>query len=320
MICDHSFSEPSTENSIDLISNDSDHIYDNPIVIETISNDKFPVYLVMLNTGNRKLAMKVFPYVDNQISNYFLNEIRFSLLFHKNVVCIQHYDYLVEISNPKSSTSTQISRLFMEYAPHGDMYEAIVERGIPFNETFTRTYFHQLIDGLEFLHSHGIAHLDLKPENLLLGEDFQLKICDFDLSYIRGDQVVQSNGTCDYRAHELLNNKCRNPYAADIFSVGILLFFMKTQGTLPQSENDDLQITRYELLQHDNRKFWHTHCKTLGKDMNFFNDEFKELFNSLTKENPEERAKISDIKKSKWYNDKIYTTEQLKKRLIYFYD
>jgi serine/threonine protein kinase len=316
MISDHSFSEVSCETSYDLIAQDPNHLYENPIFIKNICDGKFPVHLILLHTGNLRLAMKVFPYQDNEVSPYFLNEIRFSLLFHKNVVCIQHYDFSIENNTPKSLQTGKASRLFMEYAPYGDVFEAIINRGIPFNETLTRTYFRQLIDGLEFLHSHGIGHLDLKPENLLLGEDFMLKICDFDLSYMRDDVSVTSFGTCDYRAPELLKHKCTNPYAADIFSIGILLFFMKTQGNLPYNENDK---TRYELLQNDNRKFWQAHCQDLEKEWSFFSDDFKELFNSLTRENPDERTKISDIKKSKWYSGKIYSNQELKKFLSYFY-
>lgn len=51
-----------------------------------------------------------------------------------------------------------------------------------FTEKIVRTYFHQLVDALEYLHKSGIAHLDLKPENIALGDKFMLKIMDFELS------------------------------------------------------------------------------------------------------------------------------------------
>lgn len=47
-----------------------------------------------------------------------------------------------------------------------------------------RLYFlSQFVEGLRFLHSHHIFHLDLKPQNLLIGKAFILKITDFGESY-----------------------------------------------------------------------------------------------------------------------------------------
>ena len=63
----------------------------------------------------------------------------------------------------------------MEYAKHGDFFDALITHRVPFNETLIRTYFHQLIDAMDALHSKGAAHLDIKLENLLIGDDYTLK-------------------------------------------------------------------------------------------------------------------------------------------------
>lgn len=90
-----------------------------------------------------------------------------------------------------------------------------------------------MIDGLEYLHNEGVSHLDIKPDNILLSKDFELKICDFDLSYLEGDEKIKSNGTKYFRAPELFFNHCSNTKKADIFSAGILLFILKSGGILP---------------------------------------------------------------------------------------
>jgi len=283
-----------------------------PMYIKTLSQGKFPIFLIMLPHNSQLYAMKVFDYRENKISNYFLNEIRFFMMSHRNVICIQYYNGLVEANLAGDNESINVSYLLMEYAPYGDLFDAIITNNIPFDEILTRTYFQQLINGLEYLHSLGIAHLDIKPENLLLGENFQLKLCDFDLSYINGDSYIKSLGTKDYRAPELKEKRCQDVSAADIFSAGIILFFMMTGGELPLQEGELTEDhDLYDLLQNNTRKFWRYFCTSRGLKQTFFNKDFKELFSAMLDFDPKKRPTIQEIKKSKWYNGRIYSQEEL---------
>lgn len=65
-----------------------------------------------------------------------------------------------------------------EIAEGGEMFFYVKNSG-KFPERIARFYFHQMINALEFLHSKGIAHRDIKPDNILLGLDFNIKISDF---------------------------------------------------------------------------------------------------------------------------------------------
>mmetsp|Transcript_117071 Transcript_117071/g.164592 ORF Transcript_117071/g.164592 Transcript_117071/m.164592 type:complete len:129 (+) Transcript_117071:377-763(+) len=92
----------------------------------------------------------------------------------------------------------------MEFAPYGDFVEAVESFNFAEDEKLCRTYFHQLIAGLEHLHKNGVAHTDLKLENLLIGDEFKLKIADFDLCFKHGDKNIRSRGTKYYRAPEMI--------------------------------------------------------------------------------------------------------------------
>jgi len=163
----------------------------------------------------------------------------------------------------------------------------------------------------------GCAHLDLKPENLLLGADFQLKIADFDTSYVYGDPRILAKGTRFKRAPELLGPKDKIiPIAADIFAAGIILFLFKTGGKLPQTEelmNDGKNLL--ELMFRNHEEFWRYHLKNMKKEDGFFDRAFRTLFMGMTKENPSHRFSIYEIKNSYWYNLPIYSDEELAEKM-----
>lgn len=66
-----------------------------------------------------------------------------------------------------------------------------------------RTYFHQLIDAIEFMHDCAVAHLDIKAENLLLDEDYSLKIADFGFSMKCTHPITRKVGTEGYMSPEI---------------------------------------------------------------------------------------------------------------------
>ena len=63
-----------------------------------------------------------------------------------------------------------------EYCPRGKLFEFLMFTG-RLGKTATRTYSHQLLNGLNAMHRSGYVPRDLKPENLLLDYDFTLKVC-----------------------------------------------------------------------------------------------------------------------------------------------
>jgi len=115
----------------------------------------------------------------------------------------------------------------MEYAPHGTLHDFFAKYEQALDEKLARTYFHQLIAGLEYLHDNNVAHMDIKLDNIAIGYHYQMKFIDFDLSLNLTDNFLMSKGTQDYRARELLKGKRpANLKACDIYSLGIVLFCM----------------------------------------------------------------------------------------------
>ncbi|KAK7602219.1 hypothetical protein V9T40_009660 [Parthenolecanium corni] len=88
----------------------------------------------------------------------------------------------------------------------------------------------QILTGLSFLHKYKIAHLDLKPQNLLITSSFphcDIKLCDFGISRVieNGIELREILGTPDYVAPEVLNYEPIS-LATDIWSVGVLAYVL----------------------------------------------------------------------------------------------
>lgn len=274
--------------------------------IERISNSKFPIYKALSLREKKPYAMKVFPYIDGKPNSYFLNESSFSSLSHVNVVsCKKVIPKQKVIIN---GNSFEASYILYELA-RCDFLHLVGYPEFLLNEKLVRTYFRQLIEGIEYLHSNGIYHMDLKPDNLLLGQDSNLKICDFDLAIREGASANTRAGTYGYRAPELKDNECEDPAKADIFSCGVLLFLLKF-GCFPFLENKSVEGNDlFYLLGNKPETFWNIHKrKSPGVS---YTESFKELFQGLVRHDPKKRLSINEIKRSSWYLGPVYSQEEL---------
>jgi len=303
MICEEVFQEETFVEQQPAVPNDL-------VIFGELNKAKYSVVGAFSPSLNMKFAVKMFPFVRNQVNPHFVKEASFMPLKHQNIISI--LDCRVQQIVPVQNTLVQISCIVMELAPFGDFFDLIITKKIKFDEKLARTYFHQLLDGVEYIHENGAAHLDLKLENLLLSEDFSLKITDFDTAHINSQEQVTSRGTNSYRAPEILGKNCRNAQAADIYSLGVLLFAFLCGGKLPYKEQSIGKGNDFFSLMINNKTlFWEKHCEMQRREQAFFSQDFKSLFESLVEANPKKRATISDIKNSNWYNQPIYSQEAL---------
>lgn len=95
----------------------------------------------------------------------------------------------------------------MELAEGGSLFEYV--KILPFNEDLARNYFRQLIEGIDYMHGHGVVHRDLKMENLLFDGAFNLKIADFGFNcpttgHDGSGWCKTAIGTASYRAPEIM--------------------------------------------------------------------------------------------------------------------
>lgn len=281
------------------------------VLVEEIGASKATVFLGYLASSQMPVAVKVYPHRQRRVSTSFLNEASFAHLCHPNITQVAYTSpkYTLAISE---GVNVNTSIIVMQLAPNGDFLNLLITNQIKLDARLARTYFHQLVSAMEYMHTNGVAHQDLKLDNLLLDEDFQLKICDFDVAWKEGDVISNNVGTLNYRAPEICNKVCSDAKKTDIYSAGILLFLFKCGGVLPHLEDQLFDGANLRDLLHNNTDaFWQKHCHIQKKRTAFFDNDFKQLFTAMVHPDPEKRCTIEQIKESKWYQGETYSQSEV---------
>lgn len=186
----------------------------------------------------------------------------------------------------RDETTYPCFAIILEFVGGGELFDFIAETG-KFSEKVTRTYFHQMMNGLYHMHSKGYAHRDIKPENILLGRDFILKLADFGFSCMikgkDGSGVLHTKlGTEGYMAPEVPMKNYEGS-STDIFAAGVILFIMYAGN--PPFEKATPNDPYYKLVKEKNfATFWKAHSRR--RPVGFFSDSFKDLFQRMVSFNP----------------------------------
>lgn len=199
---------------------------------------------------------------------------------------------VIELPNSKA--------LVLELAPNGELFDRILESK-RFDEGMARKYFQQLMSAVAYCHKKGVVHRDLKAENLLLGEDGSLKVCDFGLSrYTTTQRAFTSEkekqilftslaGSTDYQAPEMiLSTNGYEGTLCDVWSAGVILFFMLT-GRLPFSGRDD-----NETEKNITEGKW-------DKGNRHLTSEARDLINRILVNDPRKRMTMEAIVHHPWF-------------------
>lgn len=111
---------------------------------------------------------------------------------------------------------------------NGDLLEVIQSNCLSYE--MYMTIMTQVIDAICFLHSKGIAHLDIKPENILMDENMVPKLADFGCCETPESRkyIFRGRGTIAYISPEVIMEKGTDHRPADVWALGILLYVVVT--------------------------------------------------------------------------------------------
>ena len=107
-------------------------------------------------------------------------DIMTELAAHPNIIKLMD-NGVSTYTKVASGKQKEVAFIVFELANGGELFTFIADTG-RFSEPVARYYFKQLLEGLEYCHNKGVAHRDLKLENLLIDEQFKVRIADFGFS------------------------------------------------------------------------------------------------------------------------------------------
>lgn len=184
------------------------------------------VYKAKQRSLERPVAIKILPPefgVEPEFAERFKSEARaMAKMNQTNIVAV--YDF--------GLTSGGHLYLVMEWVEGPTLHEIIHKGSIPAQRAADLGM--QLCDALTYAHNHKILHRDIKPGNIMVNQDGQVKVADFGLARpMTGEAEENPYGTPDYAAPEILDRGVVDQ-RVDIFAAGIVLYEMLT-GRVPKT-------------------------------------------------------------------------------------
>lgn len=164
----------------------------------------------------------------------------------------------------------------MEYCPNGDMTK-VIGSDVP----DIVSYAHDILMGLYVIHSAGLVHRDLKPDNVLFKADGKMALTDFgvvgDVNHKTpgvgwlGKHLKQALGTPLYMAPEMYARKGGITYlpTVDLWSFGVMMFELLTKGSFPFGDIkdiDDLPVYMKRARNRDRSCFSKLYEAPYGRD------------------------------------------------------
>jgi serine/threonine protein kinase len=189
------------------------------------------VYKARQEGLDRIVALKILP-------EEFAHDVKFALRFTREARTLAKLNHPNIVSVFEFGKVQDTYYFLMEFVDGPTLRDVVSARQL--SPEHALAIVPHLCDALQFAHDKGVIHRDIKPENILMDRDGSVKIADFGLSRILGNDdqrtvltgTHQIMGTPRYMAPEQLEGSRSVDHRSDIYSLGVVFYEMLT-GELP---------------------------------------------------------------------------------------
>lgn len=190
--------------------------------------------------------------------------------------------------------------MVMELLRGGEVFDSIIKKGT-YSEKEAATVMRQVVQGVKYLHDHGITHRDLKPENIIYEKDpyknpgALVKITDLGLAkYLGNDEssgmMKTACGTPGYVAPEILKG-LKYTESIDVWSLGVILYILLC-GYPPFSDENTSLL--YSKIRHGSYTFGSPWWDEISS-------EAMQLISRMLTVNPVDRISTYDVLRNPWF-------------------
>ncbi|KAF3406931.1 Calcium/calmodulin-dependent protein kinase kinase 1 [Talaromyces pinophilus] len=204
-----------------------------------------------------------------------------------------NHDNLVSLIEVLDDPTEDSLYMVMEMCKKGVIMKVgLDQKTDPYEDERCRLWFRDLILGIEYLHSQGIVHRDIKPDNCLLTSDDVLKVVDFGVSEMFAKDsdmyTAKSAGSPAFLPPELcvVKHGDVSGKAADIWSMGVTLYCLR-YGRIPFEKQSIFEL--YESIRNDDFD--------LGNEQD---GNFKDLMHRILEKDPTKRITMSELRNHPW--------------------
>ncbi|XP_005363409.1 sperm motility kinase 2B-like [Microtus ochrogaster] len=207
-------------------------------------------------------------------------------------------DIMMTVNHPNIISLLQVIEsekriyLVMELAEGQQLYQYIRKAG-HLQEDEARGIFRQILSAVSYCHELGIIHRDLKPDNIMVDGNGKVKIIDFGLgTQVKPGQRLSFHcGAYSYGAPELLLGKLYDGPKIDIWTLGVVLYFMVV-GKVPFDSVNTRELRRQVVAG----KY------TVPSNLS---EELRDLLSHLMTVNPKFRPTVTEVMTYPWLREDL---------------
>lgn len=209
----------------------------------------------------------------------------------------------------KSADGHETFYIALEAALGGELFDKVLDRGM-LGEEYSRSLFKQMLAGVQHMHAAGVAHRDLKLENVILDGDGTPKWVDFGLAHAHRPREDEPGyepemlkmfcGSKSYCPPEIMAGRAYDGFRADVWSLGVCLFAMVT-GFFPLEEANG-RDWRFPRLHRAQQRGESTTCKVFefySRPVHL-SPTLVELLDRMLVIDPRGRPSLDEIAASPW--------------------